>query len=393
MNQNIHKTDLITRKTALSDNVVAFCRYLRSKGFSIGPLEEADALQALEVLEAFQSADNFQMTLRAVLTKSFQQQRQFDELYEAYWKEVNRAVDSKIKDGPKEKSPNKQSKKNKPPSLQALKNWLYGNQSNEVTEVATYSAVEAMTQKDFSGFTEDELHEIIQIIHRIAKELATKFTRRKIAAKSPGTFNLRRTLRLNMRRGGEIVDLGFVRPQKRKMKIVMLCDVSKSMDLYSRFLVQFMYGFHQVYSQTETFVFSTSLHRITPQLYQKNYSEALDQLADAVPNWSGGTKIGASFQAFLEKYGQRLLDKRTIVLIMSDGWDTGEIEILEESMYQIHRKAAKVVWLNPLAGNPKFEPDVRGMKAAMPYVDVFAPAYSIESLRKVKWKNSRNTTL
>ena len=389
MNQSAQSPELITRKTALSDNIVAFCRYLRAKGFAVGPLEEADSLKALEALEALNSPESFQLSLRAVLVKSFQQQRQFDELYANYWRELNRAVDAKIKNGVVEPSSASPPQKNKQASLQALKNWLYGNHSDEVTEIATYSTVESLGRKDFSGFSEDELQEIIKIIHRIAQDLATQKNRRRVAAKTGGMFNLRRTLRLNMRRGGEIVELGFVKPQKRKMKIVLLCDVSKSMDLYSRFLVQLMYGFQKAYRQIETFVFSTSLHRITPQLFQHTYSEALKKLADTIPNWSGGTKIGLSFQQFLDNYGQKMLNNKTVVLILSDGWDTGDIDILEESMYQLHQKAAKIVWLNPLAGNPKYEPDVRGMKAAMPYIDVFAPAYSVESLRAINWKRTK----
>jgi len=143
-----------------------------------------------------------------------------------------------------------------------------------------------------------------------------------------------------------------------------------------------MYGFQRVVARVETFVFSTSLHRVTGELNKNTFEKTLEELSAKVPGWSGGTRIGESLLAFVENYGRRLLNKRSLVLILSDGWDTGEPELVEEAMAAIHRRAAKVIWLNPLAGSPDYEPRVRALQAALPYIDVFAAAHDVESLRQ-----------
>ena len=376
--------ELITRKTALSANLVSFCRYLRSNGFSLGPAEEADALKALTVVP-FADPETFRLTLRAVLPRSLALQEKFDELYITYWREWEKAVDSKIKEGEGEqgKSHVKKQGQNNQPSLQALKNWLYGEPSEEEAELAAYSGTQVLTRKDFSAFSEEEKEEVLLLIARMARTLATKYNRRFQPSHSHRNFDLRRTMRQNMRQGGEIMHLAYKKRKIQKLRLVMLCDVSKSMDLYSRFLVQFIYSFQTAYQHIETFVFSTSLHRVTHQLREREFEKALENLRDSVNNWSGGTNIGESLATFVDEYGKRLLGSQTVVLILSDGWDTGETDLLAESMQIIQRKSAKVVWLNPLAGNPHFEPTVKGMEAALPFIDVFAPAHNVESLREV----------
>lgn len=374
--------ELITRKTALSGNIIAFCRFLRQHSFGIGPSEEADALLALEIMAPFNDPETFQLTLRTTLCRTLSQQLKFDELYQHYWRELQKAVDSKVVDD--EKSGKQASKNNQQqPSLQALKSWLYGNhQSEEEQEMATYSPGATLGKKDFSAFTEDELQEVLRIVQILARSLALKPSRRKEKSKR-GQLDLRRTLRQNMRRGGEILDLAFVKPKQHRQKIVLICDVSRSMDLYSRFLIQFMYAFQTSFRRMETFVFSANLFRITNQLMQRDFKTALDKLSDEIPGWSGGTRIGESLDSFCQNYARKLLNKQTIVLILSDGWDTGDTDLLSDSMKIIQKKAAKVVWLNPLAGSPNYEPTVKGMQAALPYIDVFAAAHNVESLRKV----------
>ncbi|RMH95186.1 MAG: VWA domain-containing protein, partial [Calditrichaeota bacterium] len=329
--------------------------------------------------------EQFRLSLRAVLTKSLADQHRFDKLFENYWQELSRAVDSKTKPGepeaPQRRSPDP--RKNAPPALQTLREWLQGKKSSEDLELAAFSPVEVLTRKDFSAFTEEELTEVMKLIQVMAKSLATRYSRRFRATHQEGRFDLRRTMRRNLRRGGEILELAYRRRRIQRLQLVILCDVSKSMDLYSRFLIQFLYAFQSVYRRMETFVFSTSLHRVTEQLQRGTFAEALQELAETVPDWSGGTRIGESLHTFVTEYGGRLLNDRTIVLIMSDGWDTGDIHLLEESMHHLHEHAGRVIWLNPLAGSPEFEPSVRGMQAALPHVDVFAPVHNVESLRNL----------
>lgn len=369
---------LIVRRTSLSENILGFCRYLRQKDFRIGPAEEADALLAMEELAPFANPEIFRLSLRAVLARTRGQQLLFDELYAEYWRELEKAVDSKIVDTPEQQPQPKPAADH----FQSIKDWLNQNKDKQdEAEMAAYSAVATAGRKDFSGFSDDELQEIMRIIRRAAKPLTLQYNRRRRQSKRPGSFDLRRTLRRNLRRGGDILELIYSKPKKQRPQLVLLCDVSKSMDIYSKFLVQFMYSFQRVVSRVETFVFSTSLQRVTNQLNKNSFEHTLQELSATVPGWSGGTRIGAALQTFVENYG-RLLSRRTLVLILSDGWDTGEPEVLEEAMAAIQRQASKVIWVNPLAGSPGYKPTVRGLQAALPYIDLMVAAYDVESLRK-----------
>lgn len=369
--------DFIQRHTTLSANLLAFCRYLRPKGFTIGPLETSNMLAAVDLVAPFHDPELFQYTLRATLARTRRQQELFDQLFPRYWKELEKAVDSKIAQDDKPFSPGT---RQQAPSLQALKSWLNGNPVQENLELAVYSGQESLGQKDFSLFSAEELQEISKLIALIARRMARQFGRRKERAHSANLLDLRNTMRKNLRRGGELIELAQFQPRQQKNKLILLCDVSKSMDLYSQFLIQFIYAFQQVGQRVETFVFATHLQRITKVLRQGNYREVLAELGENVPAWSGGTRIGASFDQFYQEYA-RLLNGHSTVLILSDGCDTGDIDLLAESMRKISRKAERIIWLNPLAGRPGYAPEVRGMQVSMPYIDVFAPLHNVESLR------------
>ena len=373
-------SELIKRQTVLSANIVAFCRYLRQRKYAIGPAEEADALRALEVVDPFADPGRFRLVLQATLAKTRKQQLQFKELYDKYWSELNRALDSRSREVP-EPAQRQQSTQE---AFLALKNWLYGNRQSpkEETGIATYSIQEVVNTRDFATMTEAEMAEVAKLIQEIAKKLARQYSRRHRVTKKLKRLDIRRTLRLNLRRGGEILDLAYTRPKQNKWQIVLLCDVSQSMELYSRFLIQFLYAFQNGYRHIETFVFSTSLTRISKELQDDDYQEAMKKVGDKVTHWSGGTKIGASLHQFIKNYGSRVLSGKSVVLIMSDGWDTGDLELLESGMRQIKRKCGKVLWLNPLAGNPNYAPfEVGGMQVAFPYIDVFTSGHNVESLK------------
>ena len=375
--------ELITRKTNLSENVLAFCRYLRSKGLIIGPGETSEVLRALAVIP-FDKPENFRLCMRSILPKSPSQQDIFDTFYTDYWENLARAVDSKVKEGAPEegKKRKNQDKAQNGPSLQALKSWLYGNKEEEEIGLATYSTHLTMGQKDFSIFGEEELEEVLQIIHQLAKAIATKKERRYRQYANSGLLDIRKSIRTNLRTGGEMLELNYRKRRVKKARLVMLCDVSKSMDLYSRFLIQFIYGFQSAYRHIETFAFSTSLYHITEELRSSNIKLAMQRLAQHVDQWSGGTKIGQALFEFVKSY-QCFIDKDTVVIIMSDGWDTGDLDRLDQAMAYMHKHADRVIWLNPLAGNPNYQPETGGMATAIPYIDVLASVHNIDSLKKL----------
>ncbi|MCB9082088.1 MAG: VWA domain-containing protein [Lewinellaceae bacterium] len=372
---------LTPRYTSLSAHVVSFCRFLRQNGFPLGPAEESLALQALSQLTAFRQPEAFRLCLRATLARSKTQQQRFDVLFPQYFKELENAVDAKTKT--KSQGGDPKQKQQKAPTLQALKSWLYGQNSPEdEVALAGYSAQEATHQKDFANFTDDELREVWGLVQQIARTLALQLSRRWEHTHHNLRLDLRRTIRRNLRRGGELLELAHRRPKRHRQQLLVLCDVSKSMDLYSQFLLQFSYAFQQAYRRIETFTFSTDLQRITPLLRGRDFRAALEGLQQQQGGWSGGTRIGASLASLCQHY-RRLLTRQTIVIILSDGMDTGEIETLSTSMQTIHRRAGRVIWLNPLAGRPGYTPSTRGMEAALPYIDVFAAAHNVESLRRL----------
>ena len=393
---SITHSKLISRPTDLTDNIVAFCRYLRSHGFRIGPEEEATALRAISLITPNDRA-TFGLALQMTLTRSVKELELFGKLFDDYWKELESALDSKVKDD--ETKRNKQQGSTQP-SFDALKSWLNGNRNTEETETATYSTVQTLGQQDFSLIPADQLPELERLLREVSQTLARKLNRRHEKTIHARQFDLKNTLRRNLRRGGELLELAYKRPRRNRMQLVVLADVSKSMDLYSAFLIQFLYAFQNVFRRIETFVFSTELHRITAELKQQNFQEALHKLSERQTGWSGGTRIGHSLHTLVSEYS-RLLNRETIVVILSDGWDTEDIRAtvlnrgtdipdipgsLAETMQRMQQKARKVIWLNPLAGQPGYEPRTAAMQAALPYIDVFAPAHNVESMRALgRW--------
>ncbi len=379
----------------LSSAIVRFSHVLRANGIRTTVSEEMDALRALQALHHdIGDQQSFRLSLRAVFAKSLRETEIFDKAFAAHFRHNNRdrhdnePNDSEADDVKDEHSndDDNQQKKQGTSAYKTLADWLNQNDrgddkdEEEEERMPSYSPTGDTMGKDFSQLTTDELSEVARLIAVIAKSITLKTSRRfKPTRKKIGT-DLRRTVRLSLRRGGEITELLYHKRKVEKLKMVMLCDVSKSMDVYSEFLIQFMYAFQNLYQRLETFCFATSLHLISPHLRRQNIKQALATLASVVPDWSGGTRIGASLEDFVQNYAQTLLDKRTIVLILSDGWDTGEIEILEQAMAEIHNRAGCVLWLNPLAGSDSYEPTCQGMAAALPYVDIFAPAHNLTSL-------------
>ncbi|MFC0775488.1 vWA domain-containing protein [Terrimonas alba] len=369
---------MISRKTSLTGNIVQFCQFLRQKGFAAGVKEEGTVLQGLQFIN-YSSPTIFHLALKATLCKNKTQLEEFDELFNEYWKQIDKAVNSKIKQEPKKK-PGAQ-----PASLQAIKTWLHGNRNDETVETATYSHHENLSHKDFSAVPESGVEELMQIIRAMARRLAAKASRRYKFSHNTDMPDLRQTLRKSLRRGGELLDLAYRKPKQTRTKILLLCDTSKSMELYTVFLLQFMYAFQQVYRRMETFVFGTSLKRITPFLREQKFHAALHMLENE-NDWMGGTRIGECLQLFVKNYGKKMLDSKTIVIIVSDGWDQGNMDILRQSMAFIKARSKKIIWLNPLAGFANYKPETTGMQTAMPFIDVFAPVHNVASLQRLsKW--------
>lgn len=369
----------ITHRTELSANIVQLCRFLRKKSFPLSAADEADALTAISHLPIHQES-YFKQALKAILTKNRSQFEKFDEYYAEFWKQLSKATDSKIKEEPIQRK-NKSEAQKQQARFESLKDWLNLNPSEEQKDISTFSDLEVLTKKDFTDLSEDEMRLMMQLLKRLARKIAHQKSRLRKSSKKHKKLDLQRTIRLNLRKGGDIQRLVFSEKKDKKLKLVLLCDVSKSMELYSRFFVHLIYAFQNAYDKIETFVFSTVLHRVSDILDNQEFDKAFDTISDRVPHWSGGTTIGSCLKDFESNYGHGMLDKKTIVLILCDGWDTGNPETIKSAMKTIYKKSRRVIWLNPLAGNPNFSPDALGMKTALPYIDVLASAHNLVSLK------------
>lgn len=374
------------RAASLVDRVTELCRALRERDVLATPAESVEAVRALGWVELGDREDVYQ-ALRLVLTTRREELVVFDELFARWW---NTSIGASPAPAPRVAAArDRTSDRQRPPTpggsselRGSLSGWARPDEDLEgEARVPTPSTVEARGSRDFASFGGDALEEVARLAARLARRLEARPSRRwRPARRGDGSrIDLRRSVRLSLKTGGDLIDLAGRERKRRRTKLVALCDVSGSMDLYSRFLLQFLYALQHAFARVETFAFSTRLVRITGALSRDSYRAALDELALSESGWSGGTKIGASIAEFVATWA-RWIDRRTVVIVLSDGWDTGEPEILSEALETMHRRAGRVVWLNPLLGSPGYQPLTRGMQAALPHVDVFAPAHNLASL-------------
>lgn len=368
---------LVNRQTSLSGNVVMLCRFLRDHGYTIGVREEAEILGIIDYY-VLRDRDSLKMAFKIVIAKNEFQFGHFDNDFEDFWYQLSKGVDSKIKRQPG-RNPKKHNTKYR--SLESLKSWLYQEKTNEEISLARFSPIETLTKKDFASMDEEEMLLINQLLKRITRQMAYQKSRLRIKSKRRFRIDLRQTIRANMRAGGDLQFLRYSEKKRKKLKLLLLTDVSKSMELYSRFFIHLIYAFQNSYDRINTWVFSTAIHNVSSLLDGYEFDKAFEMISDRVPQWSGGTKIGSCLASFNQQRMTWSIDKNTVVFILSDGWDTGEADILSNEMATIYRRSKKVIWLNPLAGNPDFSPEVSGLKAAMPYIDVHTSCHNLESLK------------
>jgi uncharacterized protein with von Willebrand factor type A (vWA) domain len=363
----------------LASAVVRFAAALRRSGLPVTLIHVTDGVRALDYLDVADRHEVY-LGLRAVFVGRPEDVPAFDRAFDAFWRVATEAdaVAEALMPALPEEGPT--TERESPRETLALDAWGDDNadEGDEPLGVPAASEREAMATQDFATFSADQLDAVYRLTVQIARRLARRISRRRRPSARRGRLDLRRTLRANLTRG-DLIDLRYRRRKRRKVRLVLLCDVSGSMDLYSRFLLQFLFALQSVFSRVETFTFSVHLTRVTEYLRTRSYREVLRRLT-AVRDWSGGTRIGESLAEFNRRW-PGLVDRRTIVIILSDGWDTGDPETLAAELLRIKRRAGRVIWLNPLLGNPSYEPLTRGMAAALPLVDQFAAAHNLAALR------------
>lgn len=371
---------------ALSSAVVSFVALLRRQSLPITPRQAIESVRALDHLDLGDRREVY-LGLRALLVTRPEEVTIFDRAFEAFWRlrtqadEVGEALAGPALPGEAPDAPvDSQGARKERLELEGWGDEGEADEGGDPLSVPVASELEALVTRDFSTFSAEQLDELLRVTVQIARRLARRVSRRRRPVRRRGRVDLRRTLRANLTRA-EIIELRYRQRKRRKVKLVLLCDVSGSMDLYSRFLLQFLFALQHVFSRVETFTFSVHLTRVTDYLRARSYREVLRRLQD-VRDWSGGTKIGESLAEFNRRWSQ-LVDRRTIVILLSDGWDTGDPEVLSTELLRIKRRAGRVIWLNPLLGNPSYQPLTRGMAAALPLVDHFAAAHNLAALRQL----------
>ncbi len=252
------------------------------------------------------------------------------------------------------------------------------------TVAVRYSPTEVLRHKDFAACSPGELAEARRLMSDLRVRAALRRSRRlEPTRRARGRPDLRRTVRGALRAGGEPVRRAHLESGRRPRRVVLLCDVSGSMEPYARVLVRFLHAAVAGGSRVEAFAVGTRLTRLTRQLSGRDADAALRQAAAAVVDWSGGTRLGAGLRAFNDRWGVRGVARGAVVVILSDGWDRGDPAVLAEEMARLRRVAHRVVWVNPLKASPGYAPLARGMAAALPYVDEFVEGHSVASLENL----------
>ncbi len=377
------------RHADLQRHVVAFGRELRAREMLVTSTEIMDGLRTLGRVDLGDRHDVY-LGLQSVFVSRTEDVPIFDEVFDRFWRRIARVEEEE----PGEQDPGSEGAEEgaAQPSGEGKEQLRLTDPDSEGDEgegegdeeaLPLYSPVEMLAGKDFSRFQAEEMAEVARAVLVIAKRLATRESRRTRAASRSHLIDPRRTVRRNMKYGGTIIELARKQRKIRKPRLVLICDVSRSMDTYSRFLLQFIHALQNTIGKVESFVFSTSLTRVTDYFKGEEITEALDRIAREVRDWSGGTRIGQSLETFNSEWARKLVDRRTIVLILSDGLDTGDAEVLRGAMEELDSRAGKVIWLNPLLGSKDYRPLARGMSTALEHVDVFAPAHNLASLAEL----------
>ncbi len=359
----------------LAAQLAKFAGAMREHGIRAGLGDEVDAGTALTLIDLFDRAE-VQRALRIAFKVPRDAWAVFDRLFEEYWGgSARRPV-------PLQKPP----RDHRGPLA-----WQWNGErvrlaapeeQNSVTgdETPGYSSEAALRRKSFDQLSAGEIAAMERLLARLALKLSKRKSRRLVPACGRGVVDLRHSFRRALVTEGEFLDLARRARALEEPRLVVLYDTSGSMDAYTRFLLAFAFALRSAMKRVEIFAFNTALMRVTRLITPAKVCQALERLAAGVPDWSGGTRIGSCLAEFVAGHQNRLVGRNTTVVVMSDGLDLGDTELLERSMRALRSRAGTIVWLNPLLGDSRYRPEAAGMRAALPFVDHFAPAHNLESL-------------
>jgi uncharacterized protein len=356
------------------DAAVAFGRILRGAGLRVGTDRLVEFTRALEELDAGRRDDVY-WAGRITLLSRPEEIEIYDRAFELFW---DRGASAKVRPTPKVRLSIPRPEK----SVMPPKKTVERDERGEEAVRLRYSPVEVLRTKDFALYSPEEFAELQRLLADLRLSGALRRSRRLEPAHR-GRHDPRRTLRSALRTGGEAVRHRFRRARVQPRKVVLLCDVSGSMAPYSRALLRFLHAGVVSEARLEAFSMGTRLTRITRELATRDPDQALRRAAGAVKDISGGTRLGDTIKGFVDRWGQRGMARGAVVVILSDGWDRGDVDVLAEQMQRLSRLAYKVIWVNPLKSAPGYQPLAAGMAAALPHVDVFLSGHNFESLEEL----------
>ena len=379
-----------SRADGLPDRMAGFIAHLRMNGAALGPRETGDALAALTHVQATDPVEARE-ALRALLVADHNSWLQFDQLFDAYWFNAGKTrTDQRPSDHVRVQSARPQlwqphldeGPQGTEKSDQSADMPDTGDGASEGTDgrlIATRT--DNLTRRDLRELMDEEsLRQACATATRLAKALRDKRSRRRKQARKGPQIDLRRTLRRSLARGGEPFDLSYRKRPDRPLRIVALCDVSGSMTVYARVFLAFLKGLTDTSTRTDAYLFHTRLMRVTDALNDHDTLRTAARLSLMAEGFGGGTDIAGSLTQFVDGYGARALDGRTVVLILSDGYCTRDASALPPVLARLRRKARRIVWLNPLRGWADYAPTAAAMRAALPYLDAHLPANTLDAL-------------
>ncbi|MGH2550831.1 MAG: vWA domain-containing protein [Thermomicrobiales bacterium] len=386
-------------------NLLVLGRDLRSAGLPIGSGQVLSLVEAVAAVDP-RRKDDFYAAAKTTLVTGPDQIPVFDAIFDQYWQRVTNTVapvefsvpdprtSSEAPEMERGQSQDESQGEEGQVEQAAEKSVVAIEDSAETSEnapdqeemeappedVMVFSAREVLRKKDFSQFSSDEVNEARRMIESMSWKLGTRKTRRLEKATNGEYIDYRRTLRASMKHRGVPLELRRRRRKDRMRPLILICDISGSMDRYSRLLLRFVHALEHGLDTVEVFVFSTRLTRITRELRKRDVDSAIEQVVKSVDDWSGGTRIGEAIKTFNFKWARRVLRSGATVIMISDGWDRGDPLLLSKEMSRLQRSCRRLIWLNPLLGAPGYQPLTQGIRAALPFVDAFLPIHNMESL-------------
>jgi uncharacterized protein with von Willebrand factor type A (vWA) domain len=354
---------------------MGFMDALRAAGLPADPAAAIDLCRGLRQIDIGRPAD-FQATARTMLMFRKEDLPRFDEVFRDYWLAQRRPR----RHGEETDDSEVQGPEPQPAPEHAADDTAGGEREDRQ---ASYSAEERLARKDLGTLSDAEIEAARRLIRRFVARFATLRSRRHEQSRRGRLLDFRRTLRRAVAQGGELAQLDFRRRKIRKTRLLLLCDVSGSMARYSRFLLEFIYALRRELPDTGVAVFATRMTVITDLLAARSVGASLREVARRAGDWGSGTDIGGCLRDFNDRYARDMLTADTVIVLLSDGWDRGDAQLMRDEMAHLRRRAHRIVWLNPLLGQTDYEPLTRGMRTALPHLDHFLPAHNLESLARL----------